>query len=66
MRKGKIVRKYGRMMKDLPDNEMMSCIYMLCCELIRRAGNTITMKDIFVSLEGIRQLTQKESEDTEC
>lgn len=69
MRVNKIKRRYAKMMNDLPDHELMACIYMLCRELIRRSGNTVTMEDVLTSLWNIGKLidyNRAESEDDEC
>ena len=69
MRKNKIVRRYGKMMKDLPDEDLMACIYMLCSELRRRSDNTVTMEDILTSIWNIGKLVDhniSESEEKEC
>ena len=69
MRINKIKRRYAKMMSDLPDHELMACIYMLCSELIRRSGNTVTMEDVLTSLWNIGKLidhNKTESEDEEC
>ena len=69
MRSRKIVRRYAKMMNDLPDHELMACIYMLCNELIHRSGNTITLSEILSSIWEISRLidyNRSESEDEEC
>lgn len=69
MRINKIKRRYAKMMNDLPDNDLIACIYMLCSELIRRSDNTITLIDILTAIWNIGKLVdnnRSESEDTEC
>lgn len=68
MRVNKIKRKFAKMMNDLPDHELMACIYMLCSELIRRSGNTVTMAEVLESVFNISKLidhNKAESEDKE-
>ena len=69
MRINKIKRRYAKMMNDLPDHELMACIYMLCNELIHRSGNIVTMEDVLTSILNIGKLidhNKSESEDVEC
>ena len=69
MRINKIKRRYAKMMNDLPDNELLACIYMLSHELIRRSGNNITLDDVLTSVWNIGKLVdynRSESEDNEC
>lgn len=68
MRINKIKRRYAKMMNDLPDNDLIACIYMLCSELIRRSGNNITLDDVLTAVWNIGKLIEhnKESEDKEC
>lgn len=69
MRINKIKRRYAKMMNDLPDHELLACIYMLCNELIHRSGNTITLSDVLTSIWEIAKLidyNRAESEDEEC
>lgn len=69
MRINKIKRKYAKMMSDLPDHELLACIYMLSSELIRRSGNNITLDDVLTSVWNIGKLVdynRAESEDDEC
>lgn len=69
MRNRKIVRRYAKMMNDLPDHELLACIYMLSSELIRRSGNNITLDDVLTSVCNIGKLidhNKSESEDKEC
>ena len=69
MRINKMKRRYAKMMNDLPDHELMACIYMLCSELIRRSGNTVTMEDVLTSLWNIGKLVdynRSESEDKDA
>lgn len=69
MRNRKIARKYAKMMRDLPDHELLACIYMLSSELIRRSGNNITLDDVLTSVWNIGKLVdynRSESEDDEC
>lgn len=65
MRRRKIVRKYARMMNDLPDHELMACIYMLSSELIRRSGNTITLDDVLTSVWNIGKLVDFNRSESE-
>jgi len=69
MRINKIKRKFAKMMNDLPDNDLIACIYMLCSELIRRSGDSITLDDVLTAVWNIGKLVdynRSESEDTEC
>lgn len=69
MRINKIKRKFAKMMNELPDHELLACIYMLCSELIRRSGNTVTMEDVLTSLWNIGKLVdynRSESEDKDA
>lgn len=69
MRVNKIKRRYAKMMNDLPDHDLMACIYMLCSELIRRSGDSITLDDVLTAVWNIGKLVdynRSESEDTEC
>lgn len=69
MRINKVKRKFAKMMNDLPDNDLMACIYMLCSELIRRSGDSITLDDVLTAVWNIGKLVdhnRSESEDTEC
>lgn len=69
MRINKIKRKFAKMMNDLPDNDLMACIYMLCSELIRRSGDSITLDDVLTAVWNIGKLidyNRSESEGTEC
>lgn len=69
MRVNKIKRRYAKMMNDLPDEDLMACIYMLCSELIRRSDNTLTMEDILTGIWNIGKLVdynRSGSEDNEC
>ena len=66
MRINKIKRKFAKMMNDLPDHELMACIYMLCSELIHRSGDTITLDDVLIAIRNIGKLVdidRSESED---
>ena len=68
MRINKIKRKFAKMMNDLPDHELLACIYMLSSELIRRSGNNITLDDVLTSVWNIGKLVEydrAESEDNE-
>lgn len=69
MRINKIKRRYAKMMNDLPDHELMACIYMLCSELIRRSDNTVTLEEVLTGLWNIGKLidhNKAESEGKEC
>lgn len=68
MRINKIKRRYAKMMNDLPDHELLACIYMLCCELIHRSNNAVTLEEVLTSILNIGKLIEhnKESEDKEC
>lgn len=69
MRINKIKRRYAKMMNDLPDHELMACIYMLCSEIIHRSGNTVTMAEVLESIFNISKLidhNRSESDDDEC
>lgn len=66
MRINKIKRRYAKMMNDLPDNDLIACIYMLCSELIRRSGDSITLDDVLTAVWNIGKLldySRSESED---
>lgn len=65
MRINKIKRRYAKMMNDLPDHELLACIYMLCSELKRRSNNTITMEDILTSIWNIGKLIDHNKEESE-
>ena len=65
MRVNKIKRKFAKMMNDLPDNDLIACIYMLCSELIRRSCNTVTMEDILTSIWNIGKLIDHNKEESE-
>ena len=56
MRINKINRRYAKMMNELPDNELIACIYMLCSELIRRSGDSITLVDVLTTIWNIDKL----------
>lgn len=69
MRRRKIARKYARMMNDLQDIDLLACIYMLCMELTRRSGDTLTLEDVLTSVWNMGKLVdynRSESEDKEC
>lgn len=69
MRINKIKRRYAKMMNDLPDHELMACIYMLCSELIHRSDNSVTLEEVLTSILNIGKLIEHnktESEDKEC
>jgi hypothetical protein len=66
MRINKIKRRYAKMMNYLPDNDLIACIYMLCSELIRRSGDSITLDDVLTAVWNISKLVdhnRSESED---
>lgn len=63
MRINKIIRRYAKMMSDLPDNELIACIYMLCAEARKRSGKSFD--EILVSIYNLDKLVN-ESEDKEC
>ena len=65
MRINKIKRRYAKMMNDLPDHELMACIYMLCSELIHRSNNTVTMEDVLTSILNIGKLIDRNKEESE-
>lgn len=56
MNSRRIRRKYAKMMSELTDQELLSCIYMLCSTLIRRSDYTITLEDILTSIWNIGKL----------
>ena len=69
MRINKIKRRYAKMMNDLPDHELLACIYMLCSELIRRSGDSITLDDVLTAVWNIGKLVdhnRSESEDKDA
>lgn len=69
MRINKIKRKFAKMMNDLPDHDLMACIYMLCSELVHRSDNSITLEEVLISILNIGKLIDhniSESEDKEC
>ena len=69
MRINKIKRRYAKMMNDLPDHELLACIYMLCNELVHRSGDSITLSEILTSIWEIGKLVdynRSESEEEEC
>ena len=63
MRINKIKRRYAKMMSNLPDNELIACIYMLCAEAKKRSG--MSLNDILVAIYNLDKLVN-ESEDKEC
>ena len=65
MRINKIKRKYAKMMSELPDPELLACIYMLCSEVIHRSGDTVTMEDVLTSLWNIGKLIDHNNEESE-
>lgn len=65
MRINKIKRRYAKMMKELPDNDLIACIYMLCSELIRRSGNSITLDDVLTSVLNIGKLIDHNKSERE-
>ena len=67
MRINKIKRRYAKMMNDLPDHELLACIYMLCMELMHRSGDNITINDVLTSVLNIGKLidyNRSESEES--
>lgn len=68
MRINKIKRRYAKMINDLPDNELLACIYMLCSVIIHRSNNTVTLEEVLTSILNLGKLIEhnKESEDPEC
>lgn len=65
MRVNKIKRRYAKMMNDLPDHELMACIYMLCSELIHRSDNSVTLEEVLTSILNIGKLIEHNKEESE-
>lgn len=65
MRVNKIKRRYAKMMNDLSDHDLMACIYMLCCELIRRSDNSITLDHILTAVWNIGKLVDYNRSESE-
>ena len=69
MRINKIKRRYAKMMYDLPDQDLLACIYMLCNELVHRSGDSITLDHVLTSIWNIGKLVdynRSGSEDEWC
>ena len=63
MRVNKIKRKFAKMMNDLPDHELLACIYMLCNELVHR-DNSVTLEEVLTSILNIGKLIDHNKEES--